>query len=88
MNKSCARTCACWRKLLENDNAPAIVFDHVSVTRSGLNILDQVNASVPRGSCTVLIGPNGAGKTTLLLALLGEVNYRGNITLGGGRGCA
>lgn len=86
MNKSCARTCACWRKLLENDNAPAIVFDHVSVTRSGLNILDQVNASVPRGSCTVLIGPNGAGKTTLLLALLGEVNYRGNITLGGGRG--
>ena len=72
--------------LLENDNAPAIVFDHVSVTRSGLNILDQVNASVPRGSCTVLIGPNGAGKTTLLLALLGEVSYRGTITLGGGRG--
>ena len=86
MNKSCAKTCACWRTHLENDNAPAIVFDHVSVTRSGLNILDQVNASVPRGSCTVLIGPNGAGKTTLLLALLGEVNYRGTITLGGGRG--
>ena len=67
-------------------DTPAIVFDHVSVTRSGLNILDQVNAVVPRGSCTVLIGPNGAGKTTLLLALLGEVNYRGRITLGGGKG--
>ncbi|WP_418765734.1 metal ABC transporter ATP-binding protein [Mailhella sp.] len=71
---------------METDNAPAIVFDHVSVTRSGLNILDQVNAVVPRGSCTVLIGPNGAGKTTLLLALLGEVGYRGRITLGGGKG--
>ena len=62
------------------------MFDHVSVTRSGLNILDQVNAAVPKGSCTVLIGPNGAGKTTLLLALLGEVHYRGRITLSGGRG--
>ncbi len=67
-------------------DTPAIVFDHVSVTRSGLNILDQVNAAVPAGSCTVLIGPNGAGKTTLLLALLGEVGYRGRITLGGGKG--
>ena len=70
---------------LETDT-PAIIFDHVSVTRSGLNILDEVNATVPKGSCTVLIGPNGAGKTTLLLALLGEVHYRGRITLSGGRG--
>ena len=71
---------------LAPDNTPAIIFDHVSVTRSGLNILDQVNAEVPKGSWTVLIGPNGAGKTTLLLALLGEVHYRGNIILNGGKG--
>ena len=86
MKPSCAIICARWRTRLELDNTPAIVFDHVSVTRSGLNILDQVNATVPRGSCTVLIGPNGAGKTTLLLALLGEVSYRGSIILGGGKG--
>ena len=71
---------------MERDNSPAIVFDHVSVSRSGLNILDNVNATIPRGSWTVLIGPNGAGKTTLLLALLGEVGYRGRIILGGGKG--
>ena len=71
---------------MELDNSPAIVFDHVSVTRNGLNILDHVNATIPRGSWTVLIGPNGAGKTTLLLALLGEINYRGRIELGGGKG--
>ena len=71
---------------MEHDNTPAIVFDHVSVTRSGLHILDQVNATIPRGSWTVLIGPNGAGKTTLLLALLGEEHYRGRIELGGGKG--
>ena len=68
------------------DNSPAIVFDHVSVTCSGLNILDQVCAAVPQGSWTVLIGPNGAGKTTLLLSLLGEVHYRGRIILGCGKG--
>ena len=71
---------------MELDKTPAIVFDHVSVTRSGLHILDNVNATIPRGSWTVLIGPNGAGKTTLLHALLGEVNYRGRIELGGGKG--
>ena len=86
MKPSCAGICAFWRIRLEQNNDAAIVFDHVSVTRSGLSILDQVNATVPRGSCTVLIGPNGAGKTTLLLALLGEVGYRGSIILGGGRG--
>ena len=71
---------------MELDKTPAIVFDHVSVTRSGLHILDNVNATIPRGSWTVLIGPNGAGKTTLLHALLGEVNYCGRIELGGGKG--
>ncbi|WP_298065920.1 metal ABC transporter ATP-binding protein [uncultured Mailhella sp.] len=71
---------------MEADNAPAIVFDHVSVTCGGLNILDEVCAVVPRGSWTVLIGPNGAGKTTLLLALLGEMPCRGRILVGGGRG--
>ena len=86
MKPSCATICALWSKALELDNSPAIVFDHVSVTQSGVHILDHVSAVVPRGSWTVIIGPNGAGKTTLLLALLGEVNYRGRIELGGGKG--
>lgn len=72
MKPSCAGICAFWRIRLEQNNDAAIVFDHVSVTRSGLSILDQVNATVPRGSCTVLIGPNGAGKTTLFKMLVGE----------------
>ena len=48
---STAGICAFWRIRLEQNNDAAIVFDHVSVTRSGLSILDQVNATVPRGSC-------------------------------------
>ena len=68
---------------METNNS-AVIFDHVSVTRNGLNILDGINASVPRGSCTVIIGPNGAGKTTLLLALLGEISFIGRILHGSG----
>ena len=64
--------------------ADAVRFDKVSVRRSGLPILDEVSAVVPRGGCTVIVGPNGAGKTTLLLALLGEVPYRGRIRMGAG----
>ncbi len=71
---------------MEVDKRPAVVFDHVCVTRGSLNILDEVCATVPWGSWTVLIGPNGAGKTSLLLALLGEIPCRGRILLGGGRG--
>ncbi len=60
-------------------NNNAVVFDHVSVVRNGVAILDEVNAEIPRGSCTVIIGPNGAGKTTLLLTLLGEISCNGRI---------
>ena len=58
---------------------PAVRFEAVTVEREGITILDQVNAVVPKGSCTAIIGPNGAGKTTLLLALLGDIRYRGAI---------
>ena len=61
----------------------AVEFDHVSVERSGVAILDEVNAVIPAGSCTVIIGPNGAGKTTLLLTLLGEIRGNGRILRNG-----
>lgn len=60
----------------------AVRFDHITVERGGISILDGVSASVPKGSCTAIIGPNGAGKTTLLMALLGEISYQGRIHLG------
>ena len=66
-------------------NDAAITFRGVSVHRSGLPILEHVDATVPKGSCTVIVGPNGAGKTTLLLALIGEMRYKGEIDVRPGK---
>lgn len=63
------------------ESANAVVFRDVAVRRSGLDILEHVNAVVPQGSCTVIVGPNGAGKTTLILALIGEMRHRGDIEI-------
>ena len=81
--KPCAPTCTRWRAPLEPTNA--VVFRDVSVRRSGLAILEHVNATVPQGSCTVIVGPNGAGKTTLILALIGEMRHDASALIGGCR---
>jgi zinc transport system ATP-binding protein len=62
----------------------AVHFEGLSVTLSGVSILEDVRASVPMGGCTAIVGPNGAGKTTLILALLGQIPYQGRILF---RGC-
>lgn len=52
--------------------APAIVFDHVTVT--GINdavILKNISFSIPKNAITVLVGANGSGKTTITSTLMG-----------------
>lgn len=57
----------------------SVTFDKVTVTLSGVTILDNVSAGVSRGGYAAIVGPNGAGKTTLLMALLGQTPYLGHI---------
>ena len=63
--------------------AHSVSFEHVFVIQDGVHILDDINASIPRGECTAIVGPNGAGKTTMVLVLLNEVSYRGNVCFHG-----
>ena len=45
----------------------------LSLSRSGRQILNQVNISLEAGRIVTLIGPNGAGKTSLVRSLLGLI---------------
>jgi zinc transport system ATP-binding protein len=59
----------------------AIAFRKVSILREGVQILENVTASVPTGGCTAVVGPNGAGKTTLLMAMLGNIPFSGTVAI-------
>lgn len=46
-------------------------------------LVDQVSFTAQAGEVTGLIGPNGAGKSTVLAAVAGDIDYSGEITVGG-----
>lgn len=60
-----------------------IVFENVSVSFNGKNVLENVNLKIPLNQFTVIIGESGSGKSTLVKSLLGLVNYSGKIYLYG-----
>ena len=67
-----------------NQNQPpspdtAIEIRNLGVCLRKIDILTEVNCSIPAHRTTAVIGPNGAGKTTLLLAILGLVPFSGSI---------
>jgi branched-chain amino acid transport system ATP-binding protein len=54
---------------------------HVHLGQS--HVLQGIEFDVPEGGVTALLGRNGVGKTTTLRALMGLVDRRGSVTLGG-----
>lgn len=66
--------------------AVGLEFVDVSVNIHGHEILENISASVPCGSATVIVGPNGAGKTSLLRCFLGEMPCSGRIFYVDGKG--
>jgi len=57
----------------ETDDAPAVVFDNVSLAFDDHVVLDGVSFTVPKGSMRILLGASGAGKSTLLKVILGLI---------------
>jgi branched-chain amino acid transport system ATP-binding protein len=63
---------------------PLLATENVSITLSGLKILEDVSIGVPEGTVTGLIGPNGAGKTTVFNIMSGFLTPdEGNVRFNG-----
>jgi len=46
-------------------------------------VLNNIDFTLSEGEIVGLVGPNGAGKSTLLKAIMGLINYSGNLTVFG-----
>jgi iron complex transport system ATP-binding protein len=60
-----------------------IELESIGVRLGGVQIVDDIDASVASGEWVTLIGPNGAGKTTLLRAIAALAPYSGSARVGG-----
>ena len=50
-----------------------LIAEHITFSRNGRKILDDVSLTLEPGRVTVMVGPNGAGKSTFLKILTGEL---------------
>lgn len=59
-----------------------ITVNNLSVSYPGkIEALQDISLSLPGGGITGIIGPNGAGKSTLMKAILGLINYSGQVKI-------
>ena len=55
---------------------------NLSVNRSGVEVISNINLSINCGEFVGIVGPNGSGKTTLILTILGILKPReGHVSL-------
>jgi len=60
---------------------PIVCLDHVSKRYGPVTVLEDVSFAVQPGEAAALWGANGAGKTTLIKAMLGLIEFKGQIAV-------
>jgi ATP-binding cassette subfamily F protein 3 len=66
---------------IRSGDYPVIVQD-LSKSYGDLVVFKDANMSISRGQKISFVGRNGEGKSTMIKAILGEIEYSGNCTLG------
>lgn len=59
-----------------------VEIDNVSKHYGDLQVLNNVNLTVPRDIKTAFVGQNGQGKSTLAKIIVGEIQHEGKVNLG------
>jgi zinc transport system ATP-binding protein len=59
--------------------SPVLDISSVTIRRDERSVLSDLNLEIPPATIHLLVGPNGAGKSTLFGAILGLVEFSGNI---------
>jgi len=54
---------------------------NLNVNFNGHSVLREINFEISKGEIIAVVGPNGAGKTTLFRAMLGMVQFEGEISI-------
>lgn len=69
------------------EQAPAIIFDKVSLALGGQKLFDKLSMTIAGGQCTCVLGPSGCGKSTLLRLITGSASCcaHGTVRLEPGR---
>ena len=62
-------------------NSAALSVSLLSASLGNLEVLHDIELSIPRARWTSIVGPNGAGKSTLLKALAHLLPHSGTVTL-------
>jgi len=70
-------------KTAQAAEAPAIVFDKVSLILGDKPLFENLSMTIEGGECTCILGPSGCGKSTLLRMISGTTSfdYQGTIRI-------
>jgi len=67
--------------IVDTQQAVFVEANNVSKKYGDKAVLDKVNFTIGEGEIVGLIGPNGAGKSTLLKAIMGLIDYSGDLSI-------
>jgi len=59
-----------------------VLIDDMSKKYDEHTVFNNVNLTIERGERVAFVGKNGEGKSTLVKAIMNEIDYNGNLTLG------